>query len=263
MLILTRCIAPRVRRSRGVLPARRCRAARRGDLFEDVVDAAWAPDGAEPWLSCARRGWRHRLEFPAGKVLYETAGWISHPRVSPKGDLVAFLDHPVFGDDAARSRSSTSRARRRRCPTAGRACRASPGRRPGEEIWFTASRPGSARALHAVTPAGKQTHRARVSHGTGARRHLPRRAGSSAPGQRPGRVLRSDHGRDEGAGPLGSRVVELSAAFRGRKAGRLQRRRRRPAARGTRSICAGSTAPRRCGWARAPPSPSLPTGNGC
>ena len=35
--------------------------------------------GGRPRISAER----FSLEFPAGKVLYETAGWISHPRVSP------------------------------------------------------------------------------------------------------------------------------------------------------------------------------------
>ena len=42
---------------------------------------------------------RVRLQFPIGKVLFETQGWIGNPRVSPKGDRVAFLDHPSPGDD--------------------------------------------------------------------------------------------------------------------------------------------------------------------
>src|SRR5438105_15290511 len=45
-------------------------------------------------------GGRNRLEYPVGKVLYETGGWISHPRISPKGDMVAFLDHSLQGDDS-------------------------------------------------------------------------------------------------------------------------------------------------------------------
>jgi len=32
-----------------------------------------------------------QLEFPIGKVLYKTAGWIGDPRISPKGDRIAFL----------------------------------------------------------------------------------------------------------------------------------------------------------------------------
>ena len=45
-------------------------------------------------------GGKNRLEFPIGKVIHETPGWISHPRVSPDGERVAFLEHPQVGDDA-------------------------------------------------------------------------------------------------------------------------------------------------------------------
>jgi hypothetical protein len=51
---------------------------------------------------------RNRLEYPIGKVLNETGGWISHPRVSRRGDMIAFLDHPVEG---VRQLSSASHAR--------------------------------------------------------------------------------------------------------------------------------------------------------
>jgi serine/threonine protein kinase len=68
-------------------------------VLENVQWADWSPDGND--LAIVRDvGGRNRLEFPVGKVLYETSGWISHPRVSRKGDLVAFLDHPLPGDDA-------------------------------------------------------------------------------------------------------------------------------------------------------------------
>ena len=42
---------------------------------------------------------RHRLEFPPGKLLYEADGWIGHIRISPKADVIAFIDHPQLGDD--------------------------------------------------------------------------------------------------------------------------------------------------------------------
>ena len=37
------------------------------------------------------RGRAPTPRVPAGKVLYETAGYISHIRFSPSGDLIAFL----------------------------------------------------------------------------------------------------------------------------------------------------------------------------
>jgi eukaryotic-like serine/threonine-protein kinase len=40
-----------------------------------------------------------RVEHPVGTTLFETAGWLSHVRVSPDGERVAFLHHPAQGDD--------------------------------------------------------------------------------------------------------------------------------------------------------------------
>jgi DNA-binding winged helix-turn-helix (wHTH) protein/Tol biopolymer transport system component len=67
-------------------------------IAEKVDWADWAPNGKD--LAIVRdMGGRQRLEFPAGHVLYETTGWISHPRISPKGDQIAFLEHPTDMDD--------------------------------------------------------------------------------------------------------------------------------------------------------------------
>ncbi len=67
------------------------------EVLENVSDADWAPDGS---LAVARNtGLRRRLEFPIGKVLHETAGWISHVRIAPDGRRVLFLDHPLRGDN--------------------------------------------------------------------------------------------------------------------------------------------------------------------
>ncbi len=63
------------------------------EIETDVLFADWSPDGRE--LAVARLvDGRTVLEFPVGKKIYETDGLITFPRVSPKGDLVAFLDHP-------------------------------------------------------------------------------------------------------------------------------------------------------------------------
>ena len=67
-------------------------------IAENVLGADWAPDGKT--LAIVRdMGGKQRLEFPVGHMLYETDGWISHPRISPKGDQIAFLDHTTHDDD--------------------------------------------------------------------------------------------------------------------------------------------------------------------
>jgi len=68
------------------------------EILEGIETADWAPGGGS--LAVARdSGGRRRLEFPVGKVLYETAGWISGVRVSPDGRRVAFWNHPSRGDN--------------------------------------------------------------------------------------------------------------------------------------------------------------------
>ena len=64
------------------------------ELQESIRDATWSPDGSQ--LAIVRRvEQKVRLEYPPGRVLYETVGEISHPRFSPKGDRIAFLDYPA------------------------------------------------------------------------------------------------------------------------------------------------------------------------
>ena len=155
MLILSDVLTSTGYAHRGFLQTAPLSGGAARDLFEDVVDAAWAPDGGSMALVRAP-GWRHRLEFPAGKVLYETAGWVSHPRVSPKGDLVAFLDHPQFGDDGG-SIAIIDRNGKKTTLSAGWSSAQGLAWSPsGEEIWFTATEGGSNRALHAVTRSGRQ-----------------------------------------------------------------------------------------------------------
>jgi Tol biopolymer transport system component len=66
--------------------------------MEGVREADWSPDGAN--LAIVRDvGSKDRLEYPIGKLLYETAGYVSDPRVSPDGTRVAFMDHQQRFDD--------------------------------------------------------------------------------------------------------------------------------------------------------------------
>ena len=119
------------------------------EVLEGVQEADWTPDGKS--LALVRRvGDSRRLEFPVGKVLYQTAGWISHPRVSPDGNLVAFIDHPLRGDNVGRVMVVDSSGKNRLTgPPAGTGLAWSP---RGDEIWFTGA------ALQAVTLSGKVRH---------------------------------------------------------------------------------------------------------
>jgi Tol biopolymer transport system component len=41
---------------------------------------------------------RMRLDYPIGKPLLETEGWIGEPHISPDGAMVAYIDHPIRWD---------------------------------------------------------------------------------------------------------------------------------------------------------------------
>ena len=133
-------------------------------MLENVLWADWSPDGRD--LAVVRAvGAVNRLEYPIGKVLYETAGWISHPRVSPKGDLIAFLNHPVWPDDRG-SVEVVDLAGKRRVLSDGWESEEGVAWSPkGDEIWFTAIKYGLAHALFAVTPSGKQRLVERIAGG--------------------------------------------------------------------------------------------------
>ena len=122
-------------------------------ILEDVQDADWMPDGSTLVVSHYAGG-RYRLEFPIGKVVYETSGWISDPRVSPDGRMVAFLNHPIMGDDRGSVAIVDGAGKMRTLPGEYESVQGLAWSRAGNEIWFTGAERGSARALTAVTLAG-------------------------------------------------------------------------------------------------------------
>jgi eukaryotic-like serine/threonine-protein kinase len=68
------------------------------EILEGVREADWSPDGSD--LAIIRDvGGKDRLEFPAGKVLCEASGYLSDLRFSPRGDRIAFFEHPIKYDD--------------------------------------------------------------------------------------------------------------------------------------------------------------------
>ncbi|HMD48858.1 MAG TPA: protein kinase, partial [Bryobacteraceae bacterium] len=126
------------------------------EVLENVQWADWSADGSQ--LAVVRDvAGRNRLEYPIGKVLYETGGWISHPRISRHGDMIAFLDHPIQGDSIAGVSVVDVNGKKRALtePYEGGAIGLawSPS---GDEVWFTATQLGIDRALYSVSLSGKK-----------------------------------------------------------------------------------------------------------
>jgi eukaryotic-like serine/threonine-protein kinase len=131
------------------------------EVLEQVQWADWAPDGAS--LAVVRDlGGRNRLELPIGKPLYQTGGWIGHPRVSPKGDLIAFADHPLQGDDSGSLAVVDLAGNKKMLSAQWFTIQGIAWAPDGKEIWFTASKSGTDRTLYATSLDGKERIVARL-----------------------------------------------------------------------------------------------------
>jgi Tol biopolymer transport system component len=123
------------------------------DVAGDVIEADWSRERQA--LALVRSGGgRTRLEFPAGRVVYETAGTLTTPRVSPGGDAVAVVDQPMLGNTVGALVLVEGPGRARRLSEGWTDIGGVAFSPDGREIWFSAAATGTARHLHAATRAG-------------------------------------------------------------------------------------------------------------
>ncbi len=125
------------------------------EVLENVQWADWSPDGTN-FAVVREFGGLSRLEYPIGKVLYQTGGWLSHARVSPKGDVVAFIEHPVRRDDAGSIAVVDLDGKKKTLSTGWETAWGLGWSPNGNEIWFSSTRLGYGRYLSAVTLSGKE-----------------------------------------------------------------------------------------------------------
>jgi len=131
------------------------------EVLENVQWADWSPDGSN-FLVVRDFGGMNRLEYPIGKPLYQTGGWIGHPRVSPKGDFIAFADHPLQGDDSGGLSVVDLAGHKRKLSEQWFTIQGLAWSPDGKEIWFTASKSGTDRTLYATTLDGRMRTIARL-----------------------------------------------------------------------------------------------------
>jgi Tol biopolymer transport system component len=158
------------------------------EVLENVQQADWTPDGSN-LLIVRDVGATSRLEFPPGKVLYESHGHLSYPRFSPDGTRIAFFDHSLPADDRGAVAVIDVSGKRPTVFSNWESVHGLAWSPDGREIWFSASSSGPMLALHAVALSGK--HRLIA--------------------QAPGAIRLEDVSRDGRA--LGARISRESGAF--------------------------------------------------
>jgi len=120
-------------------------------ISERAKQADWSRDGRLAIVTAD--GSNYSIEY-AGQTIYRSASRLDNLRVSPSGDRIAFVEHPVPMDDAGRVMVVDS-FKQARVLSAGWGSVAGLAWHPsGREVWFTAAASGVERSLFAVTLAG-------------------------------------------------------------------------------------------------------------
>jgi dipeptidyl aminopeptidase/acylaminoacyl peptidase len=94
-------------------------------------------------------GGQWRLEYPIGKVLATSPGWMDHPRISPDGKRLAFAEHPQRGDTLGRVVVIDMTGHRLYQSEIAAALVGLAWATGGEEIWYTGD------DVLALSPSGK------------------------------------------------------------------------------------------------------------
>jgi serine/threonine protein kinase len=132
------------------------------EIVENVVTAAWGPDGKTLAIVRSIAG-RRRLEFPPGKVLYETVGSLDNLSVSARGDLIACSESTLGIGDLRSVIVVDLNGKKRTVSEGWRAVRGVAWSPRGNEIWFAASKTDfGGRSLLAVTLDGTLRELTRV-----------------------------------------------------------------------------------------------------
>ena len=119
-------------------------------VCQDMQEAEWTRDGKNFLLTRRVEGF-YRIESPIGNVIYKTPRWVSRARFSPDEQLIAFIEHPLWGDDAGsvtiidRTGNVVVRAEESWNSTSGLAWTPA-----GDEVWFTGEAIGKGRGRDIV-----------------------------------------------------------------------------------------------------------------
>ena len=125
------------------------------EIAEAIQDADWSPDGKNFAIS-RRIGDVFAIEYPIGRRIYESAHFLSNVRLSPKGDLVAFIEHPLWGDDGGYVTVMDLDGNRRVQGTAWGSMSGLAWSPKGDEVWTAAEEEDGTRPIRAISLSGKE-----------------------------------------------------------------------------------------------------------
>jgi len=129
------------------------------EVLENVQDADWSANGDSMAVVRYVPETSHwRLEYPIGKVLFDSIGWISDPKISPDGKWVAFADHENQGGDDEGSVAvigADGKEKEKKLSSGWESVEGILWSPAGDEIWFTSSDSGSALNPRAVNFSGR------------------------------------------------------------------------------------------------------------
>jgi Tol biopolymer transport system component len=127
------------------------------EVLENVGDADWSAEGDKMAVTVFVPQTRHwRLEFPVGKVLFDSINWISNPRISPDGKYVAIADHEnPNGDDQGSVAVIDMNGKEKKLSSGWTSVEGIIWSPSADEVWFSASNSGASDNLRAATLGGK------------------------------------------------------------------------------------------------------------
>ena len=127
------------------------------EVLENVGDVDWSADGDKMAVTVFVPQTRHwHLEYPIGKVLFDSINWISTPKISPDGKWVAIADHEnPNGDDQGSVALVDLDGKERKLSSGWTSVEGIVWSPKSDEVWFSASNAGASDNLRGVTLDGK------------------------------------------------------------------------------------------------------------
>ncbi len=132
-------------------------------LSDGALGADWGPN--EKLCLVTRQNSTYSIQYPAGHPVYTSTSWIDALRVSPRGDQIAFLEHPIPEDDGGRVMLVSASGKSQVLSSGWGSAKGLAWHPTRREVWFTAARSGVNRALMAVDLNGRTRQIAQVPGG--------------------------------------------------------------------------------------------------